>query len=153
MVAGTPVCQRRSWCVPCRTQRESVGTEPEVIAWRSSGSLTPSSWTTSSPGPTTPARGVARTARPRTWPRKTWSLEVSTSQLTNAAATAAAQLASTISPRENGSTVCTTASAMPSTTAWASSPKTSSPTTPVMTVSRVISGRSRAPMASTRIAR
>ena len=41
--------------LPWRTQREIVGTEPEMIAWRSSGSLTPSSWTTSRPRPSAPA--------------------------------------------------------------------------------------------------
>ncbi len=98
VVAGSPVCQRRSTWEPPRSHEETVGIAPPVIAWRSRGSLTPSSWTTSRPRPGRPCRWVLRTAWPRTCPKKASSLLASKSQFTAAAATAEAHEATTTWP-------------------------------------------------------
>lgn len=149
VVEGAPVCQLRRRWLPDRSRLLRKGIAPAAAAWRTRGSATPSSCTTRSPGPLTSVRRAVRTELPMTWARKT-SLELaSTTQSSRAATTARPQAMSTTSRKSIGSMAGTSDSATARMSAWARKPDSSSPTTPVSTVSRVSRGRIRAPTRST----
>src|SRR5699024_1645172 len=103
-------------------------------------------------GPLTGFRRAVRIACPRTWEKNTSSVLESNNQLTSAATTADAHAAKNTSLKLNGSTVGTTASAMPKTRACVNNPATANPTHPVRAVNRAIGGWINAPASSTTIA-
>jgi hypothetical protein len=164
VVEGSPVCQPRMVWLPERNQCPMVGRLPAWTAHRSTGSATPSSWTTSMPG-AVPGRGrrsvrnrppACRACRRRT-PRMSRrdsltnvsSVPLSAIQSMIAAKTTARMAASTTFGQPLILRAGSSFSATVRMVTWATTPSSIAPQPPSAMTPTSSSGRSTAPTTAT----